>query len=195
MANNVTNIIKIVANEEAIKAIDDRFDLAGGYGDMDKFVKAFYESPELSENGGVMNSWSLDHVGSKWAYVENCIDGGEWNVQSASYPPHEFLQRLYELVTEIDPEGYIENRYNDEGYSPVGVLVFKKDDVGPKWAEIEDYDMENPTDDMDWDDEGYDDAQMAFMDEIYDFQEKSIEDCHNIINLGEGENFKVLQAN
>jgi hypothetical protein len=195
MANNVTNIIKIIATEEAMKAIDDRFELAGGYGDMEKFVKAFYENPELTESGSVLNNWSLDHVGSKWAYVENCIDEGEWNIQSASYPPHEFLQRLYELVTEIDPEGYIENRYNDETYAPVGVLVFKKDDVGPKWAEIEDYDMENPTDDMDWDDEGYDDAQMAFMDEIYDFQEKSIEDCHNTINLGEGEKFKTLQVN
>ncbi len=194
MANNVTNIIKIVANEEAIKSIDNRFESAGGYSDVAMFVKAFYDNPEISENGGVMNSWSLDNVGSKWIYVENNIDSGEWNIQSANYPPHEFLQRLYELVTEIDPEGYIENRYNDEGYSPVGVMVFKKDDQGPKWAEIEDYDMENPADDMDWDEEGYDEAQMSFMDEVYDFQEQSIERCHNIINLGEGEPFKQIKV-
>ncbi len=194
MANNVTNIIKIVANEEATRAIDNRFESAGGYSDVAMFVKAFYDNPEISENGGVMNSWSLDNVGSKWIYVENNIDSGEWNIQSANYPPQEFLQRLYELVTEIDPEGYIENRYNDEGYSPVGAMVFKKDEQGPKWVEIEDHDWDNPADDMEWDDEGYDEAQMNFMDDIYDFQEKSIQRCHSIIEKGEGEPFKQVKV-
>jgi hypothetical protein len=195
MANNVTNIIKIIATEEAIKSIDDRFDLAGGYAETHTFVKAFYDNPQLTENGAVLNAWSYDNVGCKWIYVENNIDEGEWNIQSASYPPHEFLQRLFELVTEIDPDGYIENRYTDESYSPIGVMVFKKDDVGPKWSEIVEYDMVDPTDDMEFDDEGYEEAREGFMNDIYNFHEESIEICLETISLGEGENFKLLQSN
>jgi hypothetical protein len=195
MANNVTNIIKIIATEEAIKSIDDRFDLAGGYAETHTFVKAFYDNPQLTENGAVLNAWSYDNVGCKWIYVENNIDEGEWNIQSASYPPHEFLQRLFELVTEIDPDGYIENRYTDESYSPIGVMVFKKDDVGPKWSEIVEYDMVDPTDDMEFDDDGYEEAREGFMNDIYNFHEESIEICLETISLGEGENFKLLQSN
>lgn len=194
MANIVTNIIKVYANEETLKSIDDRFENAGGYNDIAKFATSFYDSPDINESGALMNSWSLDHIGSKWAYVENAIDEGEWNVASANYPPHEFLQRLFELVTELDPNGYIENRYNDETYSPVGVQVFKKDSNGvPKYSEDEDYDMENPTDDMDWDDEGYDDAQSEFMDAIYDYHESSIQGCHDMIDMGDGKDFKVIE--
>lgn len=35
---------------------------------------------------------------------------------------------------------------------------------------------------MDWDDEGYEDAQMEFMDSIYEFHEDSVLECHNIID-------------
>ena len=194
MANTVTNIIKIVANNAAIDAVDERFINAGGYSETGKFVKAFYDNPELSENGeGVMFSWSLDHVGSKWIYVENEIDNGEWNIASASYYPHEFLQRLFELVTVIDPEGYIENRYNDETYEPTGVVVFKKDSNGvPRWFEIEEQ-LENPTDDMDWEDENYDEAQSQFMDSIYDFQEESVAEAIETIASGSGNEFKTIQ--
>lgn len=192
MANNVTNIVKIMANDLTLDSIDQRFESAGGYAQTNKFVNAFYENPETTESGDVLNAWSLDHVGSKWVYVENCIDAGEWNIQSANYPPHEFFQRLFNLVSESDPNGWIEVRYNDETYSPVGVLLFKKDENGlPRWFELEDNDFENEADDMDWDDEGYEDAQQRFMDNIYEFQEDSIAHCHNIIDSNEGKEFKI----
>jgi hypothetical protein len=194
MANNVTNIIRIVANDEAVESIDARFDSAGGYGETTDFVKAFYENPELTESGAVLNNWSLDHVGAKWIYVENSIDAGEWNIQSANHAPHEFFERLFQLVTEIDPDGQIEVRFNDETYSPVGAMLFKKDTDGlPRWYEVEDYDFENPTDDMDWDDEGYEEAQMEFMDSVYEFHEDSMIECHNMIDIGEGNEFKTLK--
>jgi hypothetical protein len=33
---------------------------------------------------------------------------------------------------------------------------------------VEEYDVEDPTADMDWDDEGYDDAQMEFVEDLDD---------------------------
>lgn len=192
MANNVTNIVKIMANDLTLASIDQRFESAGGYAQTNQFVNAFYENPETTESGDVLNAWSLDHVGAKWVYVENCIDAGEWNIQSANYPPHEFFQTLFNLVSESDSNGWIEVRYNDETYSPVGVLLFKKDENGlPRWFELEDNDFENEADDMDWDDEGYEDTQQRFMDNIYEFQEDSMAHCHNIIDSNEGNEFKI----
>ena len=49
MANTVTNIVTIFANDEAIDKINERFEVAGGYSDMVKFAKAFYDEPEIIE--------------------------------------------------------------------------------------------------------------------------------------------------
>lgn len=192
MANNVTNIIKIIANEEAIKSIDDRFNLAGGYADTTLFVLAFYDDPDLSSDGQVLNEWLYDNVGCKWIYVENNIDEGQWNIQSASHQPHEFLQRLFQLVTQIDPDGYIENRWSDETYSPIGSIVFKKFNNLPQWCEIVEYDMVDRTEDIDSDDEEYEEAREEFNNNVYDFHEESISRCLQLIESGEGEHFKIL---
>jgi hypothetical protein len=55
--------------------------------------------------------------------------------------------------------------------------------------------MVDPTDDMEFDDEGYEEAREGFMNDIYNFHEESIEICLETISLGEGENFKLLQSN
>lgn len=189
MANNITNILKIVANDDAVDSIDQKFDSAGGYGETTQFVTAFYENPELSESGDVSTEWSLNHVGSKWIYVENNVDYGVWNIQSANHPPHEFFQKLYQLVTEIDPDGYIEVRWNDEDSSSIGVMLYKKDDQSSKWCEVTDNDFVNPTDDMNSDDEGYETAQEDFMYSVYDFHQESMSKCHSTINSGDGHKF------
>lgn len=193
MANVVTNIVKIFANDEAIDKINERFEVAGGYSDMTKFAKAFYDNPEIivEKDGSeaITNQWSLDNMGSKWVYVENDIDMDRWNISSASYYPHEFLMRLFELVNEIDPEAYVVNRYSDESYNPVGVVVYKKDSEGFfSWYEAEKT-MENPTDDMDWGDEGYQDKQEEFNYAIEDFQDEKEEYCVRMIDEGDGREF------
>jgi hypothetical protein len=73
MANTVTNFVQIFANDEAIDKINERFEVAGGYSDMVKFAKAFYDEPEIiegkdGEEGGLAVSWSLDNMGAKWVY-------------------------------------------------------------------------------------------------------------------------------
>ena len=191
MANTVTNIVKIFANDEAIDKINERFDVAGGYSDMVAMAKAFYDEPEIieGERGGLSINWSLDNMGAKWVYIENDIDMDRWNISSANYYPHEFLMRLFELVAEMDPEAYIVNKYNDESYNPCGVVVYKKDSEGFfSWYDYEET-MTNPTDDMDWSDESYQDKQEEFIYALEDFHDKYEEYCIRMIDEGDGREF------
>ena len=182
MANYLKSIIEVHANEEAIKYIDGILDDIKT-GNITSFAQTFYDNVEVAEGGGVMNNWSYDNLGSKWTYLEDNNGDGSFTLTSAWYPPTKFFIHLYEMLVETDPDVFIEVQYEDEGYSPIGAIVIKKDKDGTPciWVE-EDDDMENPTEDMDWDDEGYDEAQMEFMDSIYERQQEMLQECHDLIN-------------
>ena len=180
----MTNYLQIVGTDEVQDQMDALFDRAGGYAETDKFVNTFYGT---EFEGGVAFDWLYDNVGAKWIYVENDIDNGSWNISSANYTPKEFWIHLYELAVEIDPNVEIEVKYQDEVYNPVGGFVVKKDHEGNvAWAESEDYDVEDPTSDMDWDDEDYDDAQMNFLEEVDDIMEGCMNHAHDTVWSGEG---------
>jgi hypothetical protein len=181
MANNLRSMVNVIANEEAIANLDARLDKASD-GQVTSFAQAFYDDVEVSEGGGVMNSWSLDNLGSKWTIFSDNWGGGEFVIESASYRPKEFFIHLYKLMVEIDPNVVIEVKYEDEGYSPIGALVIKKDSEGtPCYWEEEEDDIEDPTEDMDWDDEDYDQTQMEFMETIADTQNQLLAECHELI--------------
>jgi hypothetical protein len=190
MANNVTNYLKIIANDDATNRIDEMFDMAGGYTETFKLSQAFF-----GEEAKDSNEWYLDNLGAKWVYVENNIDMGEWNIQSANYTPKEFFIHLYKLITEIDHEGYLEVRYEDESLDPVGALVIKKGPNGVCFNSEEDSDMKNPTEDMEWDDEGYDEAQMNFTDEKFEAMDDMVTMCHSMIDSGKAEVLFKSQIN
>lgn len=180
----MTNILQIVGTDEVQDKMDDLFDNAGGYADTTQFVNTFYGT---EFEGGVKFDWLYDNVGTKWIYVENDIDNGSWNISSANYTPKEFWIHLYKMAVEIDPNVEIEVRYHDEGYQPVGGFVVKKDHEGnPAWSEQEDYDMEDPTAEMDWEDEGYDDAQMEFNEDVEEAMTLCMEYAHDTVLSGEG---------
>lgn len=181
MANNLRSMVNVIANEEAIANLDARLDKASD-GQVTSFAQAFYDDVEVSEGGGVMNSWSLDNLGSKWTIFSDNWGGGEFVIESAWYRPKEFFIHLYKLMVEIDPNVVIEVKYEDEGYSPIGALVIKKDSEGtPCYWEEEEDDIEDPTEDMDWDDEDYDQTQMEFMETIADTQNQLLAECHELI--------------
>ena len=183
MANNVTNYLKVIADDDTTNRIDEMFENAGGYAETLKLSESFFK--EKAKNS---NEWFLDNLGAKWVYVENNINMGEWNIQSANYAPKEFYIHLYKLITETDPNGYLEVRYEDEGLSPVGALVIKKGPNGDIcFNSEEDFDMEDPTADMGWDDEGYDEKQMGFTDEKYEKMNDMVTMCHNTIDSGKSE--------
>lgn len=184
MANNITNYLEIIGNDEVINAMDTLFENAGGYAETNKFVNSFYGT---EYDGGVPHDWLFDNVGAKWIYVENAIDAGSWNIQSANYTPTEFWVQLYKLAVEIDPKVEIQVKFQDESYEPVGGFVVKKDHEGvPAWSMEEDYDIEDPTADMDWEDEDYEETQMDFMDELDDVMTSLMNYAHDTVWSGEG---------
>ena len=184
MANNVSNYLQIVGTDAVQDAMDDLFENAGGYAETTQFVNTFYGT---DIEGGVQHTWLYDNVGAKWIYVENCIDNGSWNIQSANHTPKEFWIHLYKLAVKIDPDVKVEVKYQDESYNPVGGFVVKKDHNGtPAWAESEEYDVEDPTVDMNWEDDGYDDAQQEFNEMLDDMQTGHINYAHDTVHSGEG---------
>jgi len=181
MANYLKSMIEVHGNEDVVKKLDEILE-GVEYGHIASFAKGFYDNVEMSEDGGVMNTWSIDNLGSKWTYLEDIQGDGAFSIESAWYPPLDFFKHLYRMLVEIDPEVFIEVMYEDEGYDPIGAVVIKKDKDGTPciWQE-EDDEMEDPTEDMDWDDEEYEQTQMDFMDSLYERQRELVLYCHDLV--------------
>ena len=187
MANILKSMVSIKGNDEVIKLVDslvDKIDVyvEDGNESIPAFSKAFYENVELGENGGVMNSWSSDNLGSKWVRLYDVSGDGEFSIESAWYPPKEFFIHLYNLCFVLDEDVEVEVTYEDETYEPIGAIVIKKDRDGiPCIWEEEDNDIENPLDDMDWDDEKYDETSEEFYESLYDNQQSLLGLCHELV--------------
>ena len=191
MANYMKSMVEVHANEETIKYLDGLLDKAND-GEITTFAQTFYDDVELGESGGVMYSWASDKIGPKWTYLYDIQGDGAFSTESAWYPPTQFFIHLYKMVTEIDPEGFIEVIYEDEGYDPIGAIVIKKDKDGtPCIWEEEDNDIENPLEDMDWDDEKYDDVSQEFYESLYENQQSLLGLCHELV-ITDGEPIEEL---
>jgi len=185
MANNLKSFITIKGNEEVTKLIDSLVDKVND-DDSDSpvtaFATAFYDEVELTEDRGVLNTWSNENLGSKWTTLYDAIDEGEFSIESAWYPPKQFFIHLYNLCVKVDGNVEIEVTYEDETYSPIGAIVIKKDRDGtPCMWEEEDNDIENPLEDMDWDDEKYDETSEEFYESLYDNQQSLLGLCHELV--------------
>lgn len=59
MANNLKSFVKVIANDEAVKSVDDRLEKCE-YNNILSFAQAFYDNVDVAEDGqSVMNTWSL----------------------------------------------------------------------------------------------------------------------------------------
>ena len=182
MANYLKSMIEVHGNEEVVKKVDELLE-GVEYSDVTSFAKNFYNEVEMGESGeGVLNTWSVDNLGSKWTYLYDIQGDGAFSIESAWYSPIKFFIHLYNILVELDPEVFIEVMYEDEAYNPIGAVVIKKDKDGTPciWQE-EDDEMEDPTVDMDWDDEEYEQTQMDFMDSLYERQQEMVLYCHDLI--------------
>jgi hypothetical protein len=185
MANNLKSFVTIKGNEEAIKLIDSLVDKVND-NDSDSpitaFATAFYNDVELTEDRSVLNTWSNENLGSKWTTLYDVQNDGEFSIESAWYPPKQFFIHLYNLCVTLDESVEIEVTYEDETYNPIGAIVIKKDRDGtPCMWEEEDNDIENPLEDMDWDDEKYDETSEEFYESLYDNQQSLLGLCHELV--------------
>jgi hypothetical protein len=195
MANNLKSFVTIKGNDESIKLIDSMVDNVNN-NDSDSpitaFATAFYNDVELTEDRSVLNTWSNEDLGSKWTTLYDVQNDGEFSIESAWYPPKQFFIHLYNLCVTLDENVEIEVTYEDETYSPIGAIVIKKDRDGtPCIWEEEDNDIENPLEDMDWDDEKYDDVSQEFYESLYENQQSLLGLCHELV-ITDGEPIEEL---
>jgi hypothetical protein len=193
MANNLKSFVEVKGNEEVVKLIDSLIDKVND-NDSDSavtaFATAFYDDVDLTEDRGVLNAWSYEKLGSKWTTLYDVIDSGAFSIESAWYPPKQFFIHLYNLCFPLDNEVVIEVKYEDETFDPVGALVVKSvtyygenDETteGKLW--FEQTEMEDPTVDMDWDHEDYDQTQMEFYESVAETQDNLLSNCMELIEL------------
>ena len=193
MANYVSNDITVVGNEKVQERMNQyvkTLENLEKYSDTGGFASTFYKHPNVSEGGGTMNTWAYDNIGAKWAYFEHTIDDSRIMVTSAWEPVKEFTMHLYNLLVELDPEVAVENRFNDEGYDPVGGMLVYKNHM----YYDEDSDFEYPDEDEMDEDEDYEVATMNFYEEISDFQDDCIARGYEIINEGGGETINYKET-
>ena len=192
MANYVSNNIRVIGNEKVQEKLNEYLETlesSDNYSDTGHFAKTFYKNPDLSDGGGTMNAWAAENIGAKWAYFEHIIDDNEFQVTSAWHPIHEFVQHLYNIFVELDPDVVIENRFEDESYDPVGGMVAAKG----KFMSMEDNDFEYPDEDEMDEDDDYDLLMEQFYESIYDEQQDMILLCHEHINEGRGEDISYRE--
>ena len=82
----------------------------------------------------------------------------------------------------------IEVKYEDETFDPVGALVIKtlthegdEGEVSEGRLWVEETEMEDPTVDMDWEDENYDEVQMDFMESVSETQDVLLSQCLELV--------------
>ncbi len=192
MANNLKSFVEVKGNEEVVKLIDSLIDKVNNNdsdSDVTSFATAFYDDVDLTEERGVLNTWSYDKLGSKWTILYDVIGDGAFSIESAWYPPKQFFIHLYNLCFPLDNEVVIEVKYEDETFNPVGALVVKTTTYeGEEGEEVkegniwfEQTEMEDPSVDMDWEDENYDAVQMDFMESVAETQDVLLSQCLELV--------------
>ena len=191
MANNLKSFIEVKGNEEVVKLIDSLIDKVNDNNSdspVTAFATAFYDDVDLTEDRGVLNEWSYDNLGSKWTTLYDVIGEGEFSIESAWYPPKKFFIHLYNLCFPLDNEVVIEVKYEDETFDPVGALVIKtlthegdEGEVSEGRLWVEETEMEDPTVDMDWDHEDYDQTQMEFYESVAETQDNLLSQCMELV--------------
>lgn len=107
------------------------------YTDVTHIIKQVYGDTETNSL-----DWWYDNIGAKWLEVESLVDGEfETNVQlcmtSAWNVPTAFLEKLRDILVEINKDVVLYGTYQDESLDPIGAFVF-----GYDYDDMEDLDIE-----------------------------------------------------
>ena len=176
MANIMTTFVKIInLNEESHNKLVDLFQTKGEtFTDEDLLphLNKLYGTEFNDSDNFYGIDWIKENVGSKWFTIEF----GSWStenfvketketsliLETAWNVPTKYLEKLTQVLTEINKDIVVYGTYEDESYNPMGAFVYAHD-----YEDIEDHDEEVDFNDM-LDDEEYKDEVMNEIQELRD---------------------------
>jgi len=115
MANYVNTYVTVIFdNEEAGKAkLQELYSRLDGWDEEGKYdwnlhdIFGVPETDELNEHGNATGpgtySWNIEHMGSKWAYVEDA-DEDSFRITSAWSVPTDAIDYIMEELGKVDPD-------------------------------------------------------------------------------------------
>jgi hypothetical protein len=157
MANIMTTYVKIKnLDEESHKKLVDLYETNNESFDEKDLLPHFNKlyDREFNDTDNFYGiAFMNDNVGSKWLSIEfGCWSTKEFKeysdtvdlvLESAWNVPALYLEKLTEVLTEINKDIVVYGTYEDESWEPMGAFVYAYD-----YDDIEDYDEEVEFEDM-----------------------------------------------
>jgi len=181
MANTMTTFVKIInLNKESHEKLVDLFQTKGETFDEREDLIPHFNKLYDKDFNDTDNFYGIDfmneNIGSKWLRIEfgvwstkNFVEKTEevdLILESAWNVPTKYLERLTQVITEINKDIIVYGTYEDEMYEPVGAFVYADD-----YDDIEDYDEEIEINDM-LEDEEY---RYEVMNDLYEHRDSLLE--------------------
>ena len=154
MANHVNTYVSLVFdNEEAGKAkLQELYSRLDGWGEEGKYdwnlhdIFGVPETDELDEHGNATGpgtySWNIEHMGAKWAYLEDA-DEESFRIMSAWGVPTDAVEFIVKELAEVDPDVRAEITAEDEFPNWVYAAVADSDGIYDaeewQWEEIDEH--------------------------------------------------------
>ena len=187
MANHVYNNITIEGNPTVQKRWDSLFtnyhetvERPSYHGDGTIKIKEYKEIQkhpffEVPYDEDDWYSWGCEHVGAKWAHIEDADEHYAYIV-SAWSPVIPYLESLYNYLRQEDEEVVIRCQYEDEFRNFIGVWQngdFDEYDGGDLQNDFEEkYKVDLSSDEFEWSDEHKESGRCydeLFDDMVYDW--------------------------
>lgn len=119
MANHVDNHLTVTGNPVAIAEFQRIFSEIA----IDGGIETASFLPEWDGDDYPSRDWMNEHVGAKWAYVEDAEENW-FRIVSAWSSIFPFVQQLGYYLESLDPNVRLELTYIDECYNFAGAAVF-----------------------------------------------------------------------
>ena len=149
MANHVSNYIVIHgANSQAVKMVREIFrqenpdDSEVWTADL---VNRVFDNVWPKGEEDYDRNWVEENCGAKWfhGYLESDEeDYLQLNLESAWSPVRGWVQRLYEVLSQVSPDVWITNKFEDEGYGFAGFMLVGKEWFNEECMEMDEWEAE-----------------------------------------------------
>lgn len=122
---------------------------------FEKLVRDFDVDDYIGQFGDLDAESMIDRIGSKWLMKYDWYREDSYcyfvSFESAWYPPDVLLKNIWKQVSEYDPSAYLDGRYWDEIFSPVGIFeIHSNGEMLTAEANL----------DIDWDNDNYWEEQV-----------------------------------